>query len=38
MDEVIYADKIFIMDKGRIVMQGSPRQVFSQVEKIKVIG
>ena len=35
MDEVIYADKIFIMDKGRIVMQGSPRQVFSQVEKIK---
>ncbi len=35
MDEVIYADKVFIMDHGRVVMQGQPRQIFSRVEEIK---
>ena len=35
MEEVIFADKVFVMDEGRIVMQGTPRQVFSQVEKLK---
>lgn len=35
MEEVIYADKVFVMDEGRIVMQGTPREVFSQVEKLK---
>ena len=35
MDEVIGADKVFVMDDGKIVMQGTPRMIFSQVEKLK---
>lgn len=35
MEEVIHADKVIVMDKGSIVMQGSPRDIFSQVEKLK---
>lgn len=35
MDEVIGADKIFVMDDGEIVMEGTPAQIFSQVEKLK---
>ena len=34
MEEVIKADKVYVMDKGEIVMQGTPREVFSQVEKL----
>ena len=35
MDEVIGADKVIVMDDGKIVMQGTPKEVFSQVEKMK---
>ena len=35
MDEVIHADKVFVMDDGKIVMEGMPREIFSQVEKLK---
>jgi energy-coupling factor transport system ATP-binding protein len=35
MEEVVFADKVFVMDEGRMVMQGTPREVFSQVEKLK---
>lgn len=35
MEEVVGADKVYVMDKGRIVMQGTPREVFSQVEALK---
>ncbi len=35
MEEIIYADKVFVMDKGEIAMQGSPREIFSQVERLK---
>ncbi|MBO6241369.1 MAG: energy-coupling factor transporter ATPase [Butyrivibrio sp.] len=35
MEEVIYADKVFVMDGGHIEMQGTPREIFSQVEKLK---
>ena len=35
MDEVINADKVIVMDDGQIVMQGTPREVFSRVEKLK---
>jgi len=35
MDEVIYADKVFVMDKGHVVMEGTPRQIFSRVDEIK---
>jgi len=35
MEEVINADKVLVMDKGSLVMSGTPREVFSQVEKLK---
>ncbi len=35
MEEVIYSDKVFIMDKGHVTMQGTPREIFSQVDKLK---
>lgn len=35
MDEAVLADKIFVMDNGQIAMQGSPRDIFSQVEKMR---
>ncbi len=35
MEEVIDADEVFVMDSGHIVMHGTPREVFSQVEKLK---
>lgn len=35
MEEVIYSDRVFVMDKGEIVLQGSPKEVFSQVERLK---
>lgn len=35
MEEVVSADKVFVMDKGKVVMQGTPREIFSQVGKLK---
>jgi energy-coupling factor transport system ATP-binding protein len=35
MEEVIDADKVFVMDKGKVVMEGTPREIFSQVETLK---
>jgi len=35
MEETIYAKKIFVMDEGRIVMEGTPKEIFSQVGKLK---
>ena len=35
MEENIHADKVFVMDKGRIAMQGTPREIFSRVEHLK---
>ena len=35
MEEVIEADRVIVMDQGRIVMQGTPREVFSHVEELK---
>lgn len=35
MDEVIEADRVFVMDDGKVAMQGHPRAIFSQVEKLK---
>lgn len=35
MEEVVHANKVFVMDQGRVVMQGTPRQIFSQVEALK---
>ncbi|SHM30416.1 energy-coupling factor transport system ATP-binding protein [Anaerosporobacter mobilis DSM 15930] len=35
MEEVIGADKVIVMDEGKIVMQGAPREVFTRVEELK---
>ena len=35
MEEVIGADRVIVMDQGRILLQGTPREVFSQVELLK---
>lgn len=35
MEEVIEADRVVVMDGGRIVMDGTPKQIFSQVERLK---
>ena len=35
MEEVIEADRVIVMDQGKVVMQGTPREVFSHVEELK---
>ncbi len=35
MEEIIHADKVFVMDKGKIAMQGTPREIFSHVEQLQ---
>ncbi len=35
MEEVIHANKVYVMDGGNVVMQGTPREIFSQVESLK---
>lgn len=38
MEETVDADYIYIMDSGKIAMQGTPKEIFSQVDKIKSLG
>lgn len=35
MEEVINADRVFVMEQGRVVMDGTPREIFSQVDELK---
>ena len=35
MEEVVDADKIFVMDHGKVVMEGSPKEIFSNVDELK---
>ncbi len=35
MEETIHANKIFVMDKGKIAMEGTPKEIFSKVEMLK---
>ena len=35
MEEVVHADRVIVMDDGKIVMDGTPRQIFSRVEELK---
>ena len=35
MEEVVSADNVFVMDQGNIVMTGTPREIFSQVDTLK---
>ena len=38
MEEAIAADRIVLMDAGRVVMDGTPHEVFSQSEKVRALG
>ena len=35
MEEIIHADKVFVMDQGKIAMEGTPKEIFSRVEELK---
>lgn len=35
MEEVVHADKVIVMDEGKVVMQGTPKEIFSRVEELK---
>lgn len=35
MEEVVAADRVIVMDEGKIVMDGTPKEIFSQVERLK---
>ena len=37
MEEAISADRIFVMDDGKIVMEGKPREIFTQIEKLRTL-
>ena len=38
MNEAVHADRVIVMNEGRVAMDGAPREVFAQVEKLKSIG
>lgn len=38
MEEAVNADRIIVMDEGKIVMEGEPRKIFQKVEELKKIG
>ena len=35
MEEVVHADRVYVMDSGEVVMQGTPKEIFSQVDTLK---
>lgn len=35
MEEVVNADYVYVMEKGQIIMDGTPREIFSRVEELK---
>lgn len=35
MEEIIHADMVYVMDQGRIAMEGTPREIFSRVEELQ---
>ncbi|MCR5250663.1 MAG: energy-coupling factor transporter ATPase [Lachnospiraceae bacterium] len=37
MEEVIHADRVFVMDKGKVCMSGTPREIFSRVEELEAL-
>ncbi len=38
MEEVIYANKVFVIDNGKVVMQGTPKEIFARVDELKQVG
>ncbi len=37
MEEVIHADRVIVMDKGKVAMEGTPREIFSQVDQLRAL-
>ena len=37
MEEIIHADMVYVMDKGHVAMEGTPREIFSRVEELKAL-
>ena len=37
MEEVVFADKVYVMDKGHICMTGTPREIFSRVDELRTL-
>ncbi len=35
MEETVHANRIFVMESGKVIMQGTPREIFSRVEELK---
>lgn len=35
MEEIVHANRVFVMDKGKVAMEGTPREIFSRVEELK---
>lgn len=38
MEEAVQADRVLVMEKGKVVMEGKPNEIFSQVERLKKLG
>lgn len=38
MEEAVLADRVIVMDQGKVLAQGTPHEIFSQVEKLREIG
>lgn len=38
MEEAVQADRVVVMDHGKIIIEGTPKEVFSNIEKLKEIG
>ena len=38
MNEAEHADRVVVMNEGRVAMDGAPREVFAQVERLKAVG
>ncbi|HHU64110.1 MAG TPA: energy-coupling factor transporter ATPase [Clostridiales bacterium] len=38
MEEAVDADRVYVMESGKVVLQGKPKEVFKQVERIKQLG
>ena len=38
MEEIVDVDKVFVMNKGELEMQGTPREIFKEVDKLKSVG
>ena len=37
MEEAAQADRVLVMSKGHVVMEGTPKEVFSQTEKVRAL-